>query len=141
MWVDLMKIGRVGQQELNNLVDLLGVALHSRPTASCAIIIAPFLISEKVSNGLRGEVQRLEDKLDCKKIVSTSISIRCGDRPATKKVPLVFPGWIAISEAGMEENVFRSCQLMADRTHVSSSHLRHSIELSTVKDIREGHPY
>ncbi|CAK9073476.1 unnamed protein product, partial [Durusdinium trenchii] len=56
MWVDLMKIGRVGQQELNNLVDLLGVALHSRPTASCAIIIAPFLISEKVSNGLRGEV-------------------------------------------------------------------------------------
>ena len=119
MWLDLMKAGRVGKEELNLYADLLSVAMQARPTLCCAIIIAPYLISEKVANGMRGEIRRCEDKFDAKGIISNAFSIRCANPPANKRVPLVFPAWVAFGEAGSDSNVFRGCNLIADRSEIS----------------------
>ena len=116
--MDLMKVGRVGKEEMNCFADLLEIVMQSRPETSCGLLIAPYLISEKVTNGLRGEVRRVEDKMDAKQISTTAFSIRCAAPPSNKKVPLVFPAWLATSDAGYERNIFRSCQLEADRTGV-----------------------
>ena len=113
-----MKVGRVGQEEMNCFADLLEIVMQSRPETSCGILITPYLISEKVTNGLRGEVRRVEDKMDAKQISTTTFSIRCAAPPSNKKVPLVFPAWLATSDSGYDRNMFRSCQLEADRTGV-----------------------
>ena len=114
-----MKAGRVGKEELNLYADLLEVAMRARPTSCCGIVVAPYLTSEKVTNGLRGEIRRCEDKLDAKGIMSQLFTIRCAEPPANKKVPLFFPAWVTLHEAGVESNAFRACQLIADRTHIS----------------------
>ena len=111
-----MKVGRVGKEELNTFAGLLELALQSKPETTCAIIIAPYLVSEKVTNGLRGEIRRVEDKMDAKQITTVSFSIRCAAPPSNKKVPLVFPAWFAFSDNGQEQNVFRQCPLETDRT-------------------------
>ena len=116
MWMDLMKVGRVGKDELNNLCDLLEVGLHGRPTAACAVVIAPYLVSKTVTNGLHGEIRRVEDKLDAKGIMSTAFSIRCAAPPSNKRVPWVFTAWVCLCESGRDENLFKSCQLICDRT-------------------------
>lgn len=55
VWCDLTKLGRVSNNDLNNAIDLISNALTKNPTKSVAFVLAPHLVSERVTNGLRGE--------------------------------------------------------------------------------------
>lgn len=55
IWCDLSKLGRVSNNELNNLTDLIANIVKKKPVDSVAFLVAPVLCSEKISNGLRGE--------------------------------------------------------------------------------------
>lgn len=55
--MDATKLGRVSNSDLSDCVDLLSTILSRKPETSAGIVIAPHLISEKVGNGLRGELR------------------------------------------------------------------------------------
>ena len=54
VWCDLMKCGRMTSSEIDDFSGILGSILHSRYKASIAMVIAPFLVSEK-QPGYRGQ--------------------------------------------------------------------------------------
>ena len=56
--------------------------------------------------------------MDMKGLGNHLVSVHMDTPPSTKKVPLVFPGWVVFAEEGQESNIFYSCQLLADRTGV-----------------------
>lgn len=59
VWVDLMKLGRCSGSEVDSMSELINHAISKRPQASCAVVIAPYLTSEKCRqyrNELRREV-------------------------------------------------------------------------------------
>jgi hypothetical protein len=58
-WADLTKMGRLGNKDLNYAVTVVHQALSKQPSKSIALILAPHLVSEKVSNGQRGEIRYL----------------------------------------------------------------------------------
>ena len=60
LWCDFMKCGRLNNTDVNDMAELLTVGLHKRPEQSCAVVIAPYLTSEKVTNGHRGELRLSE---------------------------------------------------------------------------------
>ncbi|CAK9063962.1 unnamed protein product [Durusdinium trenchii] len=64
-----MKFGRVAGHELETLCAALKKILSRKATHSAAFILAPYLVSDRVLHGIRGEV-RLEDKLDAKGVMS-----------------------------------------------------------------------
>ncbi|CAE7499646.1 unnamed protein product [Symbiodinium sp. CCMP2592] len=66
VWADLTKFGRVSNDTVNDLAELMRGVLQHSPQRSVGIIIVPVLASAKVANGIRGEIRRLEDKLDAK---------------------------------------------------------------------------
>ncbi|CAK9003468.1 unnamed protein product [Durusdinium trenchii] len=76
IYADLMKCGRCSNQELNEFSELLSAGLAKRPHASVAIVVAPWLCSEKVCNGYRGELRRWEDKFDARGLYSESMAVR-----------------------------------------------------------------
>lgn len=57
VWVDLMKFGRLAGHELDTMASTLKKVLSRKSSHSCAFLLAPFLSSDKVSNGIRGEVR------------------------------------------------------------------------------------
>ena len=57
IWADLMKWGRLSTGDVNDLGEVLAAALKRFPETSCALVIAPNLISDKVQNGHRGELR------------------------------------------------------------------------------------
>jgi len=57
---------------------------------------------------------RRVDKLEAKHLDFESIFIRCQDPPSTKKVPLMFPGWL-VFPSGVASNVWSGCQLLQDK--------------------------
>lgn len=62
------------------------------------------------------KVRRLEDKMDFKGLSNHSVVLRM-DAPANgKKVPLVFQAWVVLEEQTEDQNIFKTCQLLADRT-------------------------
>ncbi|CAK9085586.1 unnamed protein product [Durusdinium trenchii] len=77
--------------------------------------MAPHLVSEKVTNGLRGERRRIEDKCDMKGLTTTMVTITMQPPPASKRVPMVFYGWLCFEEHTSNDNIFMNCSLMADR--------------------------
>ena len=50
IWVDLMKAGRLTGGDVSDYVDLIGVALQKAGKMGCAIVVSPFLSSEKIPN-------------------------------------------------------------------------------------------
>lgn len=56
VWCDLMKRGRMNGTELDEISEQLALVLKKRPTDSVALVIAPYLVSEKV-DGYRGEMR------------------------------------------------------------------------------------
>ncbi|CAL1132158.1 unnamed protein product [Cladocopium goreaui] len=116
VWADLTKFGRLGVSDLNFVVSIIHKALSKVPTKGVAILIAPHLVSEKVSGGQRGDVRRIEDKLDSRQLLNQLITIRMECPPASKKVPLQMLGWIVMLEGAVEENIFKGSQLMTDRS-------------------------
>ena len=57
IWVDLTKFGRLQNDDMNNVVDVVRNLLTHSPKTMCAIIVVPILWSAKVVNGIRGEVR------------------------------------------------------------------------------------
>lgn len=57
VWADLTKFGRISTADLNYVVSATHKALSKMPSKSVAVILAPHLVSEKVSGGQRGEIR------------------------------------------------------------------------------------
>ena len=57
VWVDLMKYGRLSGKDLEDVSARLKKTLSRKATHACGFVVAPFLISERTSNGLRGETR------------------------------------------------------------------------------------
>ena len=121
-----MKAGRVGKSEMNTFIELLACALERRPGKSCGVVICPHLVSEKVGFGTRGEIRRVEDKLEARAIRSCPFVIRCTEPPSNKKVPMVFQAWVCMCDVGSDQNGFRECQLASDRQRSWESQVRTS---------------
>ena len=56
VWCDLMKCGRMTATEIDEFATLLSTTLHSRYKSSAAVVIAPYLVSEK-QQGYRGQLR------------------------------------------------------------------------------------
>ena len=56
VWCDLMKCGRMTTTEMDEFSTLLNHILHARYTNSIAIVVAPYLVSEK-HQGYRGQLR------------------------------------------------------------------------------------
>ena len=56
-WLDLMKFGRVSGAELDHQATLLKKILSRKSSHTVAFVLAPFLPSDKVVHGIRGEVR------------------------------------------------------------------------------------
>lgn len=56
---DLTKFGRMGNKDLNFVVGGLSHVLSKLPTRAIGLVLAPFLVSEKVGGGQRGEIRPL----------------------------------------------------------------------------------
>ena len=52
-----MKYGRLSGKDLEEVATRMKKALSRKSTHSCAFMVAPFLVSERTSNGLRGELR------------------------------------------------------------------------------------
>lgn len=121
VWQDLTKLGKVTGKELNVYTDVLATLLRQKPCFTAAFVTCPVLVSEKVSNNMRDEMRRFEDKFDAKGLANYMMTLRMEIPPSSKRVPLVFHGWLVIdssSEAdGMNSarNIFLDSQLMMDR--------------------------
>lgn len=50
LWCDLMKRGRMTGAEVDEMSDLLATILKKRSTKSVAIVVAPYLVSEKIGS-------------------------------------------------------------------------------------------
>ena len=59
-WADMTKFGRMDTKQLNFATSVVGAVLGKHPTTSIGIILAPHLVSEKVSGGHRGEMRFLD---------------------------------------------------------------------------------
>ncbi|CAJ1399031.1 unnamed protein product [Effrenium voratum] len=89
-------------------------ALSRKPESSVGLIVCPHLTSSKIKNGTRGEIRRIEDKADGKRLWTQAIILRMGEPPANKQVPINFTGWICMDEATKEHNIFAGCPMAID---------------------------
>lgn len=53
----------------------------------------------------------MEDKLDSRRLSSQLITLRMEAPPSSKRVALNMWGWIVMNEDGLENNLFRNCEL------------------------------
>ena len=117
LWCDFSKMGKVSGKDLSMVADHLETSMKLRPTMTVGIIMAPILISEKISNNARDEMRRFEDKLSAKALSQTMIVVRMELPPSTKRVPIVYHGWVVCQQATEKQNVlYQSSQLCQDRS-------------------------
>ncbi|CAK9003735.1 unnamed protein product [Durusdinium trenchii] len=116
IWQDFTKLGKVSGKELNNFTDMISGMLRLRPTMSAAFVTAPILISEKISNNIRDEMRRFEDKFDAKHLANYMVTLRMELPPQAKKVPIIFQGWLLIDQSTESDNIFACSQLVQDRS-------------------------
>lgn len=57
VWCDLMKRGRMTGSDVDEMSDVLSTILKKRPGKAVGLVIAPFLVSERVQ-GYRAELRR-----------------------------------------------------------------------------------
>jgi len=57
LWVDLMKYGRLSGKDLDEVTSRVKKALSRKPNHSVCFMLAPWLVSERTSNGARGELR------------------------------------------------------------------------------------
>ena len=60
---DLTKFGRMGTKDLNYVVGVMSHVLSKQPTRAVGLVLCPYLVSEKVSGGQRGEIRSLAKKV------------------------------------------------------------------------------
>ncbi|CAE6940362.1 unnamed protein product [Symbiodinium sp. CCMP2456] len=78
------------------------------------ILIVPVLASSRVGNGIRGEIRRLEDKLDAKFLDNVSVNVRMGEPHNNKRHALLYPALVCWASGG-SENIFETSKLVVDR--------------------------
>ena len=62
--MDFTKYGKVSGGDLNDMCELLSMILGRKPQRSVAVVLAPYLISEKTQySGARGELRRVSAKV------------------------------------------------------------------------------
>lgn len=59
-WCDFMKMGRLGNEKLNDASELLAASLQQRPASTVALVIVPYLISAHVRSGPFGELKSFD---------------------------------------------------------------------------------
>jgi len=57
VWLDFTKYGKVTGTDLNDCCDLVARILGKKPQKTVAVVIGPYLVSEKVQNNMRGEIR------------------------------------------------------------------------------------
>lgn len=57
IWLDFTKYGKLTGSDLNDTCELLSLFLSKKPQKTVAVVLAPFLTSERVPNGVRGEIR------------------------------------------------------------------------------------
>ena len=55
VWADATKLGRLSNNDLNTMCDSMANVLTKKPLHAVGFLVAPYLCSEKVQNGSRGE--------------------------------------------------------------------------------------
>lgn len=55
IWADLMKFGRISGKDLDEVATRLKKTLTRKPSHTCAFVLAPYLVSERVVNGEWGQ--------------------------------------------------------------------------------------
>ncbi|CAK9086813.1 Uncharacterized protein SCF082_LOCUS41059 [Durusdinium trenchii] len=111
VWADMTKFGRMDNKQRNFATAIIHKVLSRNPTTAIAIVLAPHLTSEKVSGGHRGEIRRIEDKLDGRSLANMLITLRMESPPSSKRVSLNMFGWLVWAEGSWDENVFKECEL------------------------------
>ncbi|CAE7234450.1 unnamed protein product [Symbiodinium sp. CCMP2592] len=114
VWADLTKFGRLQTEVLNEVSELLRGVLSHSPQIMVGIVVVPVLSSSRVGNGIRGELRRLEDKLDAKFLDNVHVNIRMGEPHNNKKHALLYPALVCWP-AGTSDNIFESSKLVIDR--------------------------
>ncbi|CAE7769661.1 unnamed protein product, partial [Symbiodinium necroappetens] len=80
---------------------------HLDIVEACLFVIGPTIASSKVVAGKRGEIRRIEDKLDAKGFSSALVSLRmASETHGNRRLPLVFPAWMAIPD-GVTNSIFQ----------------------------------
>ena len=52
-----MKYGRLSGKDLDDIASRMKKALTRKTSHACGFILAPYLVSERVVNGMRGELR------------------------------------------------------------------------------------
>ncbi|CAE6965558.1 unnamed protein product [Symbiodinium sp. CCMP2592] len=81
------------------------------PKKSAGVIIAPTMISSKVVAGKRGELRRVEDKLDTRNLTSVRFGIRMEQGHGNRRLPLIFPAYVAVNDSATS-NIFSTSKLL-----------------------------
>ncbi|CAE7316153.1 unnamed protein product, partial [Symbiodinium sp. CCMP2456] len=95
VWADLTKSGTLQADFLDDITEAAG------------FIIAPTMVSSKVVAGKRGELRRVEDKLDNRSLTSVRVNIRMEPGHGNRRLPLIFPAYVAVNDASTS-NIFGS---------------------------------
>ncbi|CAE7777691.1 unnamed protein product [Symbiodinium sp. CCMP2456] len=112
VWVDYTKCGALQQDELDDSMEEVRRILATFPNKGAAVVIAPALTSARVVAGKRGEMRRIEDKMDAKSLISVRFSIRMdANGHGNRRLPLLFPALFACSD-GATKNVFAGSKML-----------------------------
>ncbi|CAE7749170.1 unnamed protein product [Symbiodinium sp. CCMP2456] len=112
VWADFTKCGTVQQDTLDEVTEEIRRICAAYPNKSCAVVIAPAMTSARVVAGKRGEMRRMEDKLDAKCLTSLRFAIRMdGTGHGNRRLPLLFPALFACSDAATK-NVFGNSKML-----------------------------
>ena len=83
----------------------------SLPNKMVGFVVGPALISSKVVAGKRGELRRIEDKMDSKNLRAQRVFIRMEAGHGNRRLPLVWSAWIAMSDSSTR-SVFSSSRML-----------------------------
>ena len=73
-WVDLMKYGRITGKDLEEITSRIKKGLSRKASHACAFVVAPFLVSDRTTNGMRGEIRTGAKKNNYAPLPAPSVS-------------------------------------------------------------------
>ncbi|CAE7762057.1 hypothetical protein AK812_SmicGene34282 [Symbiodinium microadriaticum] len=86
---------------------------HMNIVEAAGFIVAPTMVSSRVVAGKRGELRRVEDKLDTRSLQSIRVSIRMQPGHGNRRLPLLFPAWVAVNDSATS-NIFGSSKMLVN---------------------------
>ena len=120
--VDFTKLGTMSKESLDWCIGLAEKILKVQPSNSCAVIVAPWLVSDSVEDGADGERKNIEQKCKNRNLKTFPITLHGSRRLLgnASKRPLFYCAWVALPigtecPKGENRNVFLKCPLLVDR--------------------------